>query len=435
MAGIVAIVGRPNVGKSTFFNRLVGQRQAIVDEISGVTRDRHYGKSEWCGKQFSVIDTGGYVVNSDDVFENEIRKQVLLAINEANVILFMVDVTGDITDLDEAVANILRKNKKKVILVANKVDNNERQADTHVFYKFGLGEVFPISAMTGSGSGELLDHVVTLLPEQENETEEKELPRIAIVGRPNAGKSSLLNSLIGEDRHIVTPIAGTTRDSIFTRYNKFGMDFYLIDTAGLRKKTKVSEDLEFYSVMRAVKTIESSDVCLLMLDATRGIEAQDVNIFSLMVSNNKGVVILANKWDLVEKDNSTTDTFTKEIKKKLQPFTDVPIIFTSAITRQRVHKVLETALEVFKNRQLRIPTHKLNEIMLDVINAYPPPSAKGKYIKIKFVTQLPTPYPCFAFFCNLPQYLKDSYKRYLENKLREHFNFTGVPVTIYFRKK
>lgn len=435
MAGIVAIVGRPNVGKSTFFNRLVGQRQAIVDETSGVTRDRHYGKSEWCGKQFSVIDTGGYVVNSDDVFENEIRKQVLLAINEANVILFMVDVTGDITDLDEAVANILRKNKKKVILVANKVDNNERQADTHVFYKFGLGEVYPISAMTGSGSGELLDHVVTLLPEQENETEEKELPRIAIVGRPNAGKSSLLNSLIGEERHIVTPIAGTTRDSIYTRYNKFGMDFYLIDTAGLRKKTKVSEDLEFYSVMRAVKTIESSDVCLLMLDATRGIEAQDVNIFSLMVSNNKGVVILANKWDLVEKDNSTTDTFTKEIKKKLQPFTDVPIIFTSAITKQRVHKVLETALEVFNNRQLRIPTHKLNEVMLDVINAYPPPSAKGKYIKIKFVTQLPTPFPCFAFFCNLPQYLKDSYKRYLENKLREHFNFTGVPVTIYFRKK
>lgn len=435
MAGIVAIVGRPNVGKSTFFNRLVGQRQAIVDETSGVTRDRHYGKSEWCGKQFSVIDTGGYVVNSDDVFENEIRKQVLLAINEANVILFMVDVTGDITDLDEAVANILRKNKKKVILVANKVDNNERQADTHVFYKFGLGEVYPISAMTGSGSGELLDHVITLLPEQENETEEKELPRIAIVGRPNAGKSSLLNSLIGEDRHIVTPIAGTTRDSIYTRYNKFGMDFYLIDTAGLRKKTKVSEDLEFYSVMRAVKTIESSDVCLLMLDAARGIEAQDVNIFSLMVSNNKGVVILANKWDLIEKDNSTTDAFTKEIKKKLQPFTDIPIIFTSAITKQRVHKVLETALEVFNNRQLRIPTHKLNEVMLDVINAYPPPSAKGKYIKIKFVTQLPTPFPCFAFFCNLPQYLKDSYKRYLENKLREHFNFTGVPVTIYFRKK
>lgn len=435
MAGIVAIVGRPNVGKSTLFNRLVGQRQAIVDETSGVTRDRQYGKSEWCGKPFSVIDTGGYVINSDDIFENEIKKQVLLAINEAHVILFLVDVYGEITDLDEAVANILRKHKKNVILVANKVDNNERLGDAQIFYKLGLGEVFCISAMTGSGSGELLDKVITLLPDQENETEEKELPRIAIVGRPNAGKSSLLNSLIGEERHIVTPIAGTTRDSIYTRYNKFGMDFYLIDTAGLRKKTKVSEDLEFYSVMRAVKTIESSDVCLLMLDATRGIEAQDVNIFSLIESNNKGVIILVNKWDLVEKDNSTTDIFTKNIKKKLEPFTDIPIIFTSAITKQRVHKVLETAMEVFNNRKLRIPTHKLNDIMLEVINAYPPPAVKGKYIKIKFVTQLPTPFPCFAFFCNLPQYIKDSYKRYLENKIREQFTFTGVPVTIYFRKK
>jgi len=435
MAGIVAIVGRPNVGKSTLFNRLVGQRQAIVDETSGVTRDRQYGKSEWCGKQFSVIDTGGYVTNSDDVFENEIKKQVLLAINEAHVILFLVDVYGEITDLDEAVANILRKHKKNVILVANKVDNNERLGDAQIFYKLGLGEVFCISAMSGSGSGELLDQVITMLPKQENETEETELPRIAIVGRPNAGKSSLLNSLIGEERHIVTPIAGTTRDSIYTRFNKFGMDFYLIDTAGLRKKTKVSEDLEFYSVMRAVKTIESSDVCLLMLDATRGIEAQDVNIFHLIESNNKGVVILVNKWDLVEKDNSTTDTFTKNIKKRLEPFTDVPIVYTSAITKQRVHKVLETAMEVFNNRKLRIPTHKLNDIMLEVISAYPPPAAKGKYIKIKFVTQLPTPFPCFAFFCNLPQYLKDSYKRYLENRIREHFNFTGAPVTIYFRKK
>jgi len=435
MAGIVAIVGRPNVGKSTLFNRLVGQRQAIVDETSGVTRDRQYGKSEWCGKQFSVIDTGGYVTNSDDIFENEIKKQVLLAINEAHVILFLVDVYGEITDLDEAVANILRKHKKNVILVANKVDNNERLGDAQIFYKLGLGEVFCISAISGSGTGELLDKVITLLPKQENETEETELPRIAIVGRPNAGKSSLLNSLIGEERHIVTPIAGTTRDSIYTRYNKFGMAFYLIDTAGLRKKTKVSEDLEFYSVMRAVKTIESSDVCLLMLDATRGIEAQDVNIFRLIESNNKGVVILVNKWDLVEKDNSTTDTFTKTIKKRLEPFTDIPIIYTSAITKQRVLKVLETALEVFNNRKLRIPTHKLNDIMLEVINAYPPPAAKGKFIKIKFVTQLPTPFPCFAFFCNLPQYLKDPYKRYLENKIREHFNFTGAPVTIYFRKK
>ncbi len=435
MAGIVAIVGRPNVGKSTFFNRLVGERQAIVDETSGVTRDRHYGKSEWCGKQFSVIDTGGYVVNSEDIFENEIRKQVLLAIEESHVILFMVDVYGDITDLDEAVATILRRNKKKVLLVANKVDNNERIADAQVFYKLGLGEVFCISAMTGSGTGELLDQVVTFLPEQENETNDSELPRIAIVGRPNAGKSSLLNSLIGEDRHIVTPIAGTTRDSIYTRYNKFGMDFYLIDTAGLRKKGKVSEDLEFYSVMRAVKTIESSDVCLLMLDATRGIEAQDINIFRLIDTNHKGVVILVNKWDLIEKDNKSTDEFTKAIKKRLEPFVDIPIIFTSAITKQRVHKVLETALEVFNSRKFKIPTHKLNEIMLEIISAYPPPSAKGKFVKIKYCTQLPTPFPCFAFFCNLPQYIRDSYKRYLENKLREHFNFSGVPITIYFRKK
>jgi GTP-binding protein len=435
MAGIVAIVGRPNVGKSTFFNRLVGERQAIVDETSGVTRDRHYGKSEWCGKHFSVIDTGGYVVNSDDVFENEIKKQVLLAIEEATVILFMVDVYGDITDLDEAVATILRRNKKKVILVANKVDNNDRIGDAQVFYKFGLGEVFCISANSGSGTGELLDHVATFLPDDDNEFNDTELPRIAIVGRPNAGKSSLLNALIGEERHIVTPVAGTTRDSIYTRYNKFGMDFFLIDTAGLRKKGKVSEDLEFYSVMRAVKTIESSDVCLLMLDAERGIEAQDINIFRLIDTNHKGVVILVNKWDLIEKDNKSTDEFTKAIKKRLEPFVDIPIIFTSATTKQRIHKVLETALEVFNNRKLKIPTHKLNEVMLEIIAAYPPPSAKGKFVKIKYCTQLPTPFPCFAFFCNLPQYVRESYKRYLENKLREHYNFSGVPITIYFRKK
>lgn len=435
MSGIVAIVGRPNVGKSTFFNRLVGYRQAIVDETSGVTRDRHYGKSEWCGKQFSVIDTGGYVINSDDVFEAEIRKQVLLAMNEADVILFLVDVYGDITDLDIAVTEILRRNKKKVMLVANKVDNIERIADAQVFYKLGLGEVFCISSISGSGTGELLDEVIKYLPANEIDQEDIELPKIAIVGRPNAGKSSLLNSLIGEDRHIVTPIAGTTRDSIYTRYNKFGMDFLLIDTAGLRKKGKVSEDLEFYSVMRAVKTIESSDICLIMIDATRGIEAQDLNILRLAETNNKGIVILVNKWDLVEKDNKTTDEFTKIIKDRIAPFVDIPIIFISAITKQRIHKVLETAIEVYNNRKLRITTHKLNEIMLEIIAAYPPPAVKGKFVKIKYVTQLPTPFPCFAFYCNLPQYVKDSYKRYLENKIRSLYNFSGVPVTIYFRKK
>jgi len=378
MSGIIAIVGRPNVGKSTLFNRLVGFRQAIVDKISGVTRDRQYGKSEWCGNQFSVIDTGGYVTNSDDIFESEIRKQVNLAIHEANIIFFIVDVYGEITDLDLEIANILRKNNKKVLLVANKVDNNERIADAQIFYKLGLGEVFCISAMSGSGTGELLDETVKFLPKTENEADSSELPKIAIVGRPNAGKSSLLNSLIGEDRHIVTPIAGTTRDSIFTRYNKFGMDFFLIDTAGLRKKGKVTEDLEFYSVMRAVKTIESSDVCLLMLDATRGIEAQDINILRLIDTNNKGLVILVNKWDLVEKDNKTTDEFTKIIKEKIEPFVDVPIIFISAITKQRILKVLETAIEVYNNRKQKITTHKLNEVFLEIISTYPPPAVKGK---------------------------------------------------------
>ncbi|OFX28676.1 MAG: ribosome biogenesis GTPase Der [Bacteroidetes bacterium GWA2_32_17] len=435
MSGIIAIVGRPNVGKSTLFNRLVGFRQAIVDKISGVTRDRQYGKSEWCGNQFSVIDTGGYVTNSDDIFESEIRKQVKLAIHEANIILFIVDVYGEITDLDLEIANILRKNNKKVLLVANKVDNNERIADAQIFYKLGLGEVFCISAMSGSGTGELLDETVKFLPKTENEADSSELPKIAIVGRPNAGKSSLLNSLIGEDRHIVTPIAGTTRDSIFTRYNKFGMDFFLIDTAGLRKKGKVTEDLEFYSVMRAVKTIESSDICLLMLDATRGIEAQDINILRLIDTNNKGLVILVNKWDLVEKDNKTTDEFTKIIKEKIEPFVDVPIIFISAITKQRILKVLETAIEVYNNRKQKITTHKLNEVFLEIISTYPPPAVKGKFVKIKYITQLPTPFPCFAFYCNLPQYIKESYKRFLENKIRSIYNFKGVPITIYFRKK
>lgn len=435
MSGIIAIVGRPNVGKSTLFNRMVGSRQAIVDETSGVTRDRQYGKCEWCGNQFSVIDTGGYVVNSDDVFEGEIRKQVKLAINEADVILFLVDVYNEITDLDLAVAEILRKCSKKIILVANKVDNNNQIADAQIFYKFGLGEVFCISSITGSGTGELLDEAIKYLPNTDSEFDMSELPKIAIVGRPNAGKSSLLNTLIEEERHIVTPVAGTTRDSIYTRYNKFGMDFFLIDTAGLRKKGKVSEDLEFYSVMRAVKTIESSDICLLMIDATRGIEAQDINIFRLIIHNNKGVVILVNKWDLVEKDNKTTDAYSKNIKEKLEPFVDVPIIFTSAITKQRIHKVLETAIEVFNNRKLKIPTHKLNEILLEVIATYPPPAYKGKFVKTKFVTQLPTPFPCFAFYCNLPQYIKDPYKRFLENKIRALYNFKGVPITIYFRKK
>lgn len=435
MSGIIAIVGRPNVGKSTFFNRLVGSRQAIVDETSGVTRDRQYGKSEWCGNQFSVIDTGGYVTNSDDIFESEIRKQVNLAIHEADIILFLVDVYNEITDLDLEIANLLRKSSKKIILVANKVDNNDRIADAQIFYKFGLGEVFCISAMSGSGTGELLDEAVKFLPKTKDDSDTSELPKIAIVGRPNAGKSSLLNSLIGEDRHIVTPIAGTTRDSIYTRFNKFGMDFFLIDTAGLRKKGKISEDLEFYSVMRAVKTIENSDVCLLMIDATRGIEAQDINILRLVETNNKGLVILINKWDLVEKNNHSTDEYLKKIKDKIKPFIDVPIIFTSAITKQRVLKVLETAVEVFKNLRFRITTHKLNEVFLEIISSYPPPAIKGKFIKIKYVTQLPTPFPCFAFYCNLPQYIKDPYKRFLENKIRELYNYTGVPITIYFRKK
>lgn len=435
MSGIIAIVGRPNVGKSTLFNRMVGFRQAIVDETSGVTRDRQYGKSEWCGFQFSVIDTGGYVVNSDDIYELEIRKQVKLAINEADVILFLVDVYNEITDLDLAVTEMLRKGSKKVILVANKVDNNNQIADAQIFYKLGLGEVFCISSTSGSGTGELLDEAVKYLPKTDNEADTSELPKIAIVGRPNAGKSSLLNTLIEENRHIVTPIAGTTRDSIYTRYNKFGMDFFLIDTAGLRKKGKVSEDLEFYSVMRAVKTIESSDVCLLMIDATRGIEAQDINIFRLIIHNNKGIVILVNKWDLVEKDNKTTDAYSKNIKEKLEPFVDVPIIYTSAITKQRIHRVLETAIEVFNNLKLKIPTHKLNEELLELISTYPPPAYKGKFVKTKYVTQLPTPFPCFAFYCNLPQYIKDPYKRFLENKIRSIYNFKGAPITIYFRKK
>lgn len=436
MGNIVAIVGRPNVGKSTLFNRMVGGRKAIVDEVSGVTRDRNYDKCEWNGQEFSVIDTGGYTINSDDIFEKEIRKQVLLAIEEADVIIFVVDVRGGITDLDEAVADILRKSGKKVILTANKVDNNELIYGSHEFYKFGLGEVFTISAITGGGTGDLLDEVVSLFPEPKPRPEEDEdIPKFAIVGRPNVGKSSLLNALIGEDRHIVTSIAGTTRDSIYTRYNKYNFDFYLVDTAGLRKKGKVNEDIEFYSVMRAVRTIENSDVCLLLIDATQGIEAQDMNIFNLIRKNKKGVVLLANKWDLIEKDNHSVEDYTQAILQRLAPFNDVPVIFTSAITKQRIQKVLEEAVAVYENRKKRISTSKLNDVMLAAIHSNEPPMVKGKQIKIKFVMQLPTATPSFAFFCNHPQYLRDPYKRYLENRLREAFNFKGVPIQIFFRQK
>ncbi len=435
MGNIVAIVGRPNVGKSTLFNRLVGQKDAIVDEQAGVTRDRHYGKAEWSGAEFTVVDTGGFIVNSDDIFEEEIRKQVVLAVEEANVILFLVDIGSGITDLDASVAALLRKSKKPVILVANKVDTFELQYQASEFYKFGLGEVFTISSMNGSGTGDLLDELVKKLPAPPVEEDTSALPRIAIVGRPNVGKSSLTNALLGEERNIVTPLAGTTRDSIYSRYNKFGFDFFLIDTAGLRKKGKVTENLEFYSVMRAIRTIEHSDVCLLMIDATQPMEAQDVNILRLIQRNNKGLVILVNKWDLVEKDTHSTKIYTENIFRKIAPFTDVPVIFISAMTKLRIQKVLETAIEVFENRKRRISTSQLNEIMLKEIEANEPPATKGKQIKIKYVTQLPTNFPSFAFFCNMPQYVKDSYKRFLENRLREHFKFTGNPIQVFFRQK
>jgi GTP-binding protein len=434
MSRIVAIVGRPNVGKSTLFNRLTDSREAIVDEVSGVTRDRNYGVSHWNGIDFSVIDTGGYVQNSDDIFEEEINKQVLLAIEEADLIMFMVDVTCGIHDLDTSVASLLRRINKKVMVVVNKVDNSERLLDATEFYNLGLGDYFPLSSMNGSGTGELLDAVVKNLPEEEPGII-PELPRIAIVGRPNVGKSSLVNSLLGEERNIVTPVAGTTRDSIYTRYNKFQHDFLLVDTAGLRKKGKVSEDIEFYSVMRAVRTIENSDICLLLIDATRGIEAQDLNIMSLIQKNNKGMIVLVNKWDLIEKENNTTIRFEKDIREKTAPFTDYPILFISAINKQRIHKVLEVIEQVNANRNRKITTSELNEVMLQVVKNNPPPALKGKYVKIKYVTQLPIYTPAFAFFCNLPQYVKDPYKRYLENRLREKYNFTGVPIRIFFRKK
>jgi GTP-binding protein len=434
MSKIVAIVGRPNVGKSTLFNRLTESREAIVDEVSGVTRDRNYGKVNWNGVDFSVIDTGGFVENSADIFEEEINKQVLLAIEEADVILFMTDVECGIHELDETVSNMLRRVNKKVLLVVNKVDNGQRLIEANEFYALGLGDYFPLSSMNGSGTGDLLDAVVKSLPEEQNDME-PDIPRIAIVGRPNVGKSSLVNSLLGEERNIVTPIAGTTRDSIYTRYNKFNHDFLLVDTAGLRKKGKVSEDIEFYSVMRAVRTIENSDICLLLLDATRGIEAQDINILSLIQSNSKGIIVIVNKWDLIEKDTKSTIRFEQAIREKTAPFTDYHILFISAINKQRIHKILELVQKVHENRTRKIPTPKLNEVMLEIIKVNPPPSLKGKYIKIKYVTQLPTHTPAFALFCNLPQYVKDPYKRYLENRMREHFEFTGVPIKIFFRKK
>lgn len=438
MNSIVAIVGRPNVGKSTFFNRLVQRREAIVDSVSGVTRDRHYGKSDWNGKEFSVIDTGGYAIGSDDIFEEEIRKQVNLAIEEADIIVFVVDVEDGITPMDTEVAKLLRKIKKPIFLAVNKVDNAMRANDAVEFYNLGLGQYHTISSINGSGTGELLDAI----SEKVNDTEEydpenaiDELPRFAVVGRPNAGKSSFINALIGEDRNIVTNIAGTTRDSIDTKYNRFGFDFNLVDTAGIRKKSKVKEDLEFYSVMRAIRSIEYSDVILLMVDATRGFEGQDEKIFWLAEKNRKGVVILINKWDLIEKETNTMKKFKQDILKKVEPFTDIPVLFISALTKQRIYKAIETAVEVFENRKNRIKTSALNEAMLEIVKSYPPPAIKGKYIKIKYCMQLPTATPQFVFFCNLPQYVKDPYKRFVENKLRDRFNFTGVPITIYFRQK
>ncbi|MCL4125830.1 UNVERIFIED_CONTAM: hypothetical protein GTU68_008900 [Idotea baltica] len=431
---IVAIVGRPNVGKSTFFNRLIQRREAIVDATSGVTRDRHYGKSEWNGREFTLIDTGGYVKGSDDIFEAEIDKQVVLAIEEADVILFMVDVETGVTGMDEDVSKLLRKVDKPVLLVINKVDNSKRNSDAVEFYALGLGEYYTIASINGSGTGDLLDALVKVLPEKE-EDNDSDLPRFAVVGRPNAGKSSFINALIGEDRYIVTDIAGTTRDSIDTKYNRFGFEFNLVDTAGIRRKSKVKEDLEFYSVMRSVRAIEHSDVIILVLDATRGFERQDQNIFWLAEKNKKGIVILVNKWDLVEKETKTTKEYEAKIRKEIEPFTDVPILFISVLTKQRIFKAIETAVEVFEKRKKRIPTSKLNETMLDIIERNSPPANKGKFVKIKYCMQLPTPTPQFVFFCNLPQYVREAYKRFLENQMREIFDFHGVPIIIYFRQK
>ena len=436
MSNIVAIVGRPNVGKSTLFNRLTESRDAIVKEISGVTRDRLYGKGEWNDYQFSVIDTGGYATTKEDVFEGEIRKQVEIAIQEASVIIFMVDVMTGIVEMDEIVAQLLRKSNKVVFIAANKVDNNERIGLSSEFYAFGLGDVFDLSATNGSGTGDLLDAIVEYFnKEDESVREEDSLPRIAIVGRPNVGKSSMVNALTGQERNIVTDISGTTRDSIHTRYKAYGFDFLLIDTAGIRKKAKVTEDIEYYSVLRSVRTIENSDVCLFMIDAAEGIQKQDLSIYYIIEKNSKGVVVIVNKWDLVEKDQNTMLKFEEQLRNQLAPFNDVPIIFTSTLSKQRIHKALEKSMEVFGNRVRKIPTKELNDVMLDVINTTPPPAMKGKYIRIKFVQMLPTHAPTFAFYCNLPQYIPDSYKRFLENRLREKFNFEGVPLKLFFRKK
>ena len=432
---LIAIVGRPNVGKSTLFNRLVGQRQAIVDATAGTTRDRHYGKTDWNGREFSVIDTGGYSVGSDDVFEEDIRRQVMLAIDEADVILFLVEVGTGITDLDQMMADMLRRSKKKMILVVNKVDNNDQMYATHEFYAFGLGDPYPVCSMSGSGTGDLLDAVIAALPEDAKAEQFDDLPRFTIVGRPNVGKSSLTNALLGEERNIVTPVAGTTRDSIYTRYNKFGMDFYLVDTAGMRKKGKTMDDLEFYSVMRSIRSIEASDVCILMLDAQQGIESQDMNIFRLIERNKKGVVIVVNKWDLIEKETNTMKEWREFLDKKIAPYSDVPIIFTSVINKQRIMEVLETAMRVYANRGRRIPTSQLNDYILPIIEDTPPPSIKGKYIRIKYATQLASPTPTFAFFVNLPQYIREPYRRFLENKLRAEWDFSGVPLQIFFRQK
>ena len=437
MTNIVAIVGRPNVGKSTLFNRLTQTRHAIVSSEAGTTRDRQYGKCEWCGREFSVVDTGGWVVNSDDIFEEEIRKQVALATDEADVILFLVDVENGLTDLDEHVASILRRTKKPVLLVANKTDNNELIYQSAEFYKLGLGDPYCISAMSGSGTGELLDEIIKLFPNDGKDDTDPNIPRFAVVGRPNVGKSSLVNAFIGEERHIVTDIAGTTRDSIYTRYDKFGFDFYLVDTAGIRRKNKVSEDLEFYSVMRSIRSIENSDVCILLIDATRGIEGQDLNIFSLIQRNQKSLVVVVNKWDLVpDKDVKVMKTMEEAIRNRMAPFVDFPIIFSSALTKQRIFRVLETAKEVYENRRRRVSTAKLNEEMLPLIEAFPPPSMKGKYIKVKYCMQLPeVRVPSFVFYANLPQYVKEPYRRFLENKLRERWNFTGCPINIFIRQK
>ena len=432
---LVSIVGRPNVCKSTLFNRLVGHRQAIVDETAGTTRDRHYGKTDWNGKEFSIIDTGGYAVNTDDIFEDDIRRQVMLAIDEADLILFMVEVKTGVTDLDMMMADVLRRSGKKVLVVCNKVDNYDLIYQSHEFYSLGLGDIFCISSMSGSGTGDLMDEILKQLPEDAKAEVEEDLPRITIVGRPNVGKSSLTNALLGEERNIVTNIAGTTRDSIHTRYNKYGMDFYLVDTAGMRKKGKEMEDLEFYSVMRSIRAIENSDVCILMLDAQQGLESQDLNIHNLIVRNRKGCVIVVNKWDLIEKESNTMKEWKEFLEKKLAPFNDIPIIFTSVLNKQRILEVLQQAIRVYNSRKRRVPTSELNDYILPIIEDYPPASTKGKYIRIKYATQLPTPTPQFAFFVNLPQYIKESYRRYLENKMREQWDFSGVPIQIYFRQK